>query len=156
MSAVCGIYSPRQPDRASKENLGLMTDALADLGEIETSFADASRGVAMALLYSPTFVAPEENAVPTWHEDEGGVVAMAGTLDEVFDDQSGISKQAAFLKDAFKRHPDAFPDGIEGSFSLASWDRATGDLVVASDPLADKLYYYYYEPNQRFLPSQAN
>ena len=151
MSAVCGIFSPRHPEHASSEALDLMMAELGHLGETHHRFLDPSKGLAMALLYSPTFLAPEEKATPTWLEDDECVVAMAGTLDEVFDDQSGSSKQAIFLKEAFARDRGAFPERIEGSFDMALWDRIRGDLVISSDPLADKLYYYYYEPNERFF-----
>ncbi len=154
MSAICGIFSPKNPELFSTEDLATLAAAVDHSSPKTKTIVDTARGAGLALAYLPAFVAPREDSQPAWLDEPNHLVALAGTLDlNATPDQAAgdVNTQASAVRDHYEGNGESFPLGLDGVFNLAVWDKNKASLTLATDIFRNKPLYYYHDPTTGYF-----
>ena len=150
MSAICGIFE-RDGAPAAPHALRTMTQAMAHHGHggIHSWERDA---VALGCLITPTLPEPTDETGPAVDAAAGIVVTADARLDnrdelcESLDlpatDRHTVPDSQLILA-GYRRWGQDFWNRLEGSFTLALWDRREERLWCVTDPLCTKALYLY-------------
>ncbi len=164
MQRICGIFSSKDPLGFKPGDLRLMTEAMSIPAIAVQTFVDAKQGFGISMETPPKpDSATATEGQPFWSKEDDVVVALAG---ELYDEGLPAGKTSVdqiqllarrYREDASLSHGKAssgggFPNGIDGSFNLAVWDRRAAQLTLAADVFGSKpLYYYYHAASGYFL-----
>ena len=145
MSRICGVFSPKNPSLASAEILERMMAALRHGGdEAERNFVDGPAGAALGHVYTSAFLAPGEESLPLWCQDQSLVTSLSGSIyDPPLNPRPGVEVQSESVAQAYKNDPEEFPSALKGYFSLVLWDGARHQMHLAADSLGGVPLYYY-------------
>ncbi len=149
MSTMFGIFSPKNPDLFSSDDLEAMAAAMRHSSPAAKIFADPVAGVGLGLAYLPAFLASNEADEPAWLDDENHLVALAGTLDlNVIPNHAadGLNAQVTAVRDNYEADGESFPFGLDGVYNLAVWDKAKAALTLATDIFRNKPLFYFHNP----------
>ena len=155
MSLICGILSRGHPQLASAEALEAMLDVTRHRArDGQKTFVDPADGVALAYCHTATF--GHRKDVPSWHEDENVVAAVDGDMYDAATHSQGRSSSmksphAGSVVAHFEENTTAFPEAMDGVFSLFLWDRRRKTLHISTDPMGHKLVYYYHDAKRKLL-----
>lgn len=149
MSGICGVFSPRHRDLASREILNKMLDAIQHRGKAaRRSYVDDQAGIALGHVFAPTFQAPDEEKTPPWFEDGDFVATLDGAIFNATDflppewRQHHPNRDTAGALAHLKQSPADFPAKLDGHYSLAIWDKKQRHLRLMRDPLGGKPLYW--------------
>ncbi len=147
MSGIVGIHSPQDPSLASATILERMLAALCHRGaEAERSLVDPAAGAALGHVFRAAFIAPGEEPLPLWSENETQhlIATLNGSIYEPpGNHDTGVELQSAGVARAYQDDPEDFTSQLSGFFSLAVWDGHRRQMTLAADSLGSVPLYYF-------------
>jgi asparagine synthetase B (glutamine-hydrolysing) len=155
MSGICGVYSPRHPELASREIIDRMLGTIAHRGRSEHRFCDQAAGFSLAYTYLPAFLAPDQDPEPSWCESADVVVAVDGTAvpagaSEGSRELAG-ERHASAVARVYDSYGTDFASQLGGNFVTVLWDRLRKELFLVADRLASKHFYYYVDESRELV-----
>jgi asparagine synthase (glutamine-hydrolysing) len=150
-SRICGIFATKDLSLAREENLLAMLNAFQHqkTGQRDT-FVDKQAGIAIGYLGESNRKEKQGFSNNSWLKSEDVVVTVDGHISDNHLEFSNIEwsedhgSNTARAVTSFRESATHLPEGLDGQFALAFWNRQDRDLWLVKDPLGLKPLYYYY------------